>query len=100
MHKFEEQLQVLFNITRDLTLLSRNKRSLRKFCFNLNILLLWGILSKLLITISGISNITEYAEKLNSKSNLYLGGVDYACLYFVFKSAVAVLILSWEYFEL
>lgn len=51
VHKFEEHLQVLFYITKDSSLLSRNKRSLRIFCFNLNILLVRETLSKLLITI-------------------------------------------------
>lgn len=65
MYKLEEQFQVLFYITKGLTLLSGNKRSIIEFSFKINILLVRGTLSKLLITILGISNVTEYTEKPN-----------------------------------
>lgn len=92
LYKLEEQFQVL-------TLLNRNKRSIREFCFNLNILLVRGTLSKLLITILGISNVTGYTEKLNSKSKFYLSDVDYFLVIFCFNkcncSASLVLKIFW-----
>lgn len=71
MYKLEEQFQVLFYITKGLTLLSGNKRPIIEFSFKINILLVRGTLSKLLITILGISNVNEYTEKPNYIESLF-----------------------------
>lgn len=66
---------MLLYIIKDLTLLSKCKRSIREFSFKLSIFLVRETLLKLLVTISGIPNTTEYTEEINSKMNFYLRDV-------------------------